>query len=106
MIVGKLVRVFKDTYNTLAGYCDIDSVRTALEAYEQSKWVKFDEEDESTYPEKDSEVLLQIGYSFIVGWLYVDDNQTDRIWVCSESRNEITDLSKVSRWQYLPEFKE
>ena len=37
MITDEQVRSFKETYNTLAGYCDTDSVRKGLEACEQSK---------------------------------------------------------------------
>ena len=101
MIVGKLVRVFKDTYNTLAGYCDIDSVRTALEAYEQSKWVEFDVDDESTWP------VVPDGWLNVEVIVHDAKNITDKVShdyfrpTCGFNH-----YSDVTHWQYLPEFKE
>ena len=91
----------------------IKDMRKALETYEQSKWVKFDEYDEATYPEKDREVMLDVGYGLITGWFCIEespfshnpDDYYNTLWVCLDGRYEITEISSVSRWQPLPEFK-
>ena len=83
---------------------NLHAMRKALEAYEQSKWVKFDEYDESTYPQR-------TGHYITFDWRYVshkywnntgDKRGTNQSWFVSESVN----AQKVTHWQPLPEFKE
>jgi hypothetical protein len=72
-------------------------MRKALEAYEQSKWVKFDAYDKSTYPPFDVRVLVKLKGDF--------DVRIDFMTHILEWHNAIR-LSYVTHWQYLPEFKE
>lgn len=76
-----------------------ESMRKALEAYEQSKWVKFDEYDEATYPPFDVRVLTKLKGDFGV------DMGIDSMSHSLEWYNAIR-LSYVTHWQPLPEFKE
>lgn len=77
-----------------------DRVRKALEAYEQSKWVKFDVNDESTYPKLDDESQCPI-------YLLNQDSdistfrQAHKDWI-----NCFGEKITVTHWQSLPEFKE
>lgn len=101
MIVGKPVRVFKETYNTLAGYCDIDSVRTALEAYEQSKWVEFDINNPATYPQAGTHAFRYIVRTTNgVQKITIIAHWNGRYWFANQQDIDVT------HWQYLPEFKE
>ena len=77
----------------------IPAVREALEAYEASKWVKFDEYDESTYPPFDVRVLTKLKGDFGV------DMGIDFMTHSFEWYNSIR-MSYVTHWQLLPEFKE
>ena len=74
-------------------------MRKALEAYEQSKWVKFDEYDETTYPPFDVRVLTKLKGDFGV------DMGIDFMTHSFEWYNSIR-LSYVTHWQPLPKFKE
>ena len=78
---------------------ELVDMRKALEAYEQSKWVKFDEYDESTYPPFDVRVLTKIKGNFGV------DMGMDFMTHSFEWYNSIR-LSYVTHWQLLPEFEE
>lgn len=89
-------------------------IKRIIELHEQSKWVKFDEYDGATYPEKDREVMLDVGYGLITGWLCIEENpfshtpddHYNTLWVCLDGRYEINEVSSVTHWQHLPEFKE
>lgn len=79
----------------------IPDVLAALEAYEQSKWVKFDSDDESTYPQKSGHHIAYDGRA--VSHKYWDNTGDDKrfrnqSWFVSDSVN----FKKVTRWQYLP----
>ena len=77
----------------------ISSMRGAIESYEQSKWVKFDEYDESTYPPFDVRLLTKLKGDFGV------DMGIDFMTHSFEWYNSIR-VSYVTHWQLLPEFKE
>ena len=77
---------------------NLHAMRKALEAYEQSKWVKFDEYDEATYPPFDVRVLTKLKGDFGV------DMGIDFMCHSFEWYNAIR-LSYVTHWQPLPEFK-
>lgn len=74
-------------------------VRKALEAYEQSKWVRFDADDESTYPPFDVRVLTKLKGDFGVD-MSIDFMAHNKEWY-----NAIR-LRYVTHWQHLPTFKE
>lgn len=72
-------------------------MRKALEAYEQSKWVNFDVDDETTHP-RDSQVCIVVYHT---GRVSADKwSDLHRFWVYASCRTCVT------HWQYLPEFKE
>lgn len=79
---------------------ELNCMRKALEAYEASKWVKFDEYDESTYPPFDVRVLTKLK-----GGDFGFDMSIDFMTHSFEWYNSIR-LSYVTHWQLLPEFKE
>lgn len=86
--------------------CDeeLQVIRRTLEAYEQSKWVKFDVNDESTWPQRKGHHIACDGRNvFHKYW----DNTGDRrfrnnSWFVADS----VLFKKVTHWQPLPEFKE
>ena len=75
-------------------------LRKALETYEQSKWVKFDVNDESTYP------LVPDGYVNIEVNVYdtVNNNINHDYFHPDYGFNHYQ--QHVTHWQYLPEFKD
>ncbi len=76
---------------------ELVDMRKALEAYEASKWVKFDEYDESTYPPNSNHVIVlyHSGAVSCDGWV-----RGLRVWKHAGCINCVT------HWQYLPKFKE
>ena len=74
-------------------------LRKALEAYEASKWVKFDVNDESTYP------IVPDGYVNIEVNVYdtVNNNINHDYFHPDYGFNHYQ--QHVTHWQYLPEFK-
>ena len=95
-----------DHNNTLLrGVCSGHAMRKALESYEQSKWVKFEPNNESTYPPEPSidcpstrtfSVLVKLknNMRFIIKDYFDWDT------------NEFTQYGRnVTHWQPLPEFK-
>ena len=99
MITGDQIIAACQAYNDHTPYSPamIDSMRKALEAYEQSKWVKFDEHDKSTYPPFNARVLVKLKGDFGVRIDFMTHNK--------EWYNAIR-LHYVTHWQPLPEFKE
>ena len=75
-------------------------LRKALEAYEQSKWVEFDVNDESTYP------IVPDGYVNIEVNVYdtVNNNINHDYFHPDYGFNHYQ--HHVTHWQPLPEFKE
>lgn len=71
-------------------------MRKALEAYEASKWVKFDEYDKSTYPPFDVRVLVKLKGDFGL--------RIDFMTHILEWHNAIRPRY-VTHWQPLPEFR-
>lgn len=107
MITGKQVQVFKDYYNTNAGYIDVDTLRKALEVYEASKWVQFDVNDESTYPPLDQVVMCKPFNEPVLQMSLIHDThpQFDGFFF-EDVRGFYTDIKCIAYWQPLPEFKE
>ena len=75
-------------------------MRKALEAYEASKWVKFDVNDESTYP------IVPDGYVNIEVNVYdtVNNNINHDYFHPDYGFNHYQ--HHVTHWQPLPKFKE
>lgn len=75
-------------------------MRKALEAYEASKWVEFDVNDESTYP------IVPDGYVNIEVNVYdtVNNNINHDYFHPDYGFNHYQ--HHVTHWQLLPEFKE
>lgn len=124
-VTDEQVRVFKDTYNLLAGHCDFESVRAALEAYEQSKWIKFDVNNESTYPKVEDVSTTILGITDLKDTLCLTDFYSNinpnvfdgKPFILFDRGYSDTDLdayygtAEVSSkhlvaWQPLPKFKE
>ena len=96
---------FNDYYVVRAGYTHKETLREALEVYEQRKWVKFDVDDKSTYPQRSGHYISFDGrYVSHRYWNNTgqDKRGTNQSWFVSESVN----AQKVTHWQPLPEFKE
>ena len=87
-----------DHNNTLLrGACSGHAMRKALEAYEQSKWVKFDINDKNTFPPRNTNVLVR----YKTGDFGVDVFlASSGVWenTCCETNECIT------HWQPLPTF--
>ena len=103
MITDEQVKIAANSYlsRPIDSYLpdgNLTDMRKALEAYEQSKWVKFDVDDESTYPPFDVRVLTKLKDDF------GKDMSVDFMTHSFEWYNSIR-LSYVTHWQYLPEFK-
>lgn len=84
-----------------------DAVRVALETYEQSKWVKFDVDDKSTFPpiDKDSDYLsipVNTSTGFTVRFSYIAYEWLTEDGCFVDERISYENLY----WQPLPEFKE
>ena len=81
----------------------VDSMlRNAIAEYEQSKWVRFDVNDESTYP--------PIASGYINRSIQVITNDGDICEFIHTSKQWVyilnNEIDLVSHWQPLPEFKE
>ena len=101
MITDEQVNVACNRINERHSYtvASKKAMREVLETFEQSKWVKFDEYDEATYPPFDVRVLTKLKGDFGVD-MGIDSMSNSLEWY-----NAIR-LSNVTHWQYLPEFKE
>lgn len=86
-----------DHNNTLLrGACSGHAMRNAIEAYEQSKWVKFDINDQSTYPPLETDVACDEGYAVYL----LRRTEKEFAWKFSDS----DDTPAVTHWQPLPTF--
>lgn len=84
---------------------ELVDMRKTLEAYEQSKWVKFDVDDDSSYPQKTGHHLTFDGrYVSHRYWNNTGENKRDvnQAWFVSTSVTS----KKATHWQPLPTFKE
>lgn len=90
----QVIAAIAEFYKSNAGG---NGMRRALEAYERSKWVKFDVDDESTHP-IDGQVcytLYHTGQVRINKW-----SSLHRFWLYALCKKCVT------HWQPMPEFKE
>ena len=115
MITDEQLSIVEDEYNKHlpTGFCDIDAMRKALEAYEQSKWVSV----KNRLPEPDTIVLdqncnkVKRGLAcWYVSCINVHSNFLDEssieldYWIPQYDGDEPHVV--ITHWQYLPEFKE
>lgn len=101
MITDEQVKRLMESVGKLYfGYHDMQKFREALEAYEASKWVKFDVNDVSTYP------IVPDGYVNIEVNVYdtVNNNINHDYFHPDYGFNHYQ--HHVTHWQYLPTFKE
>ena len=81
----------------------VEDMRRALEDYDRNKWVKFDVDDESTWPQRKGHHIACDGRN--VAHKYWDNTGDRRFrnnsWFVADS----VLFKKVTHWQYLPEFK-
>lgn len=99
MITDEQVNIACDIYNKLSGVdaAEPSYMRKTLEVHEQSKWVKFDVDDEETHP-LDYQ-LCNVRYH--TGQVGTDKwSDLHRFWVYASCQKCVT------HWQPLPEFKE
>ena len=103
MITDEQVRIackaFYDKYIQLDCCCDeeLQVIRRTLEAYEQSKWIEFDVNDETTHP-KDNQLCSVVYHT---GQVCTDKwSVMPKSWVYASCPNYVT------HWQPLPKFKE
>ena len=86
---------------------NMTDMRKALEAYEASKWVKFDVDDESTYPPIDQEVMCKpFNKPTLLLTLTYDAHPKFDGFFFEDARGFYTDIVDIAYWQHLPEFKE
>lgn len=85
----------------------IEKMRKALEAYEASKWVRFDVNDESTYPPLDQVVMCKPFNEPVLQMSLIHDAhpQFDGFFF-EDVKGFYTDIKCIAYWQPLPEFKE
>lgn len=106
MITDEQVCVACAAYDSSdVAHSQLAAMRKALEAYEQSKWVEFNVNDESTYPQKSGHHIVFDGRG--VSYKYWDNTEDEKrfrnqSWFVSESVN----FKKATHWQPLPTFKE
>ena len=95
MITDNQVKVAIEEYWSIETD-ELPAMRKALEAYEASKWVKFDVNDETTHP-RDRQVCNVV---YNTGRVNTDKwSDLHRFWVYTSCRTCVT------HWQPLPEFK-
>lgn len=85
------------------------SIKAGLEAYEDSKWIKFDADDESTWPnlsrsslgpsEESDYLFSQLGGDLV---FMVKKNDGSIVWVDS---NDQIENRCITHYQYPPKFK-
>jgi hypothetical protein len=99
MITDEQVKAAVSTYHDAYHHHPqiMADMRKALEAYEANKWVRFDADNESTYPPFDTRVLVKLKGDFDVRIDFMTHNK--------EWYNAIR-LRYVTHWQHLPTFKE
>jgi len=87
-------------YRNLEGMLtsQINEVKAGLEAYEQSKWIKFDKGDERTWPGNMERVFVR---DEDIGCLSARHSSAG--WYLE---GELDKSDKVTHWQPLPTFKE
>lgn len=87
--------------------CDeeLQVIRRALKAYEQSKWVKFDVNDESTYPPLDQVVMCKPFNEPVLQMSLIHDAhpQFDGFFF-EDERGFYRDIKCIAYWQYLPDY--
>ena len=108
MITDKQVKIACAAYNsTDVAHSQLAAMCKALKAYEQSKWVKFDAEDESTYPPIDQIVMCKPFNEPTLQMSLIHDShpQFDGFFF-EDVRGFYTDVKSIAYWQPLPEFKE
>ena len=100
MITDEQVKVALDAY-----YYHGNVMREALEAYEQSKWVKFDINNPSTHPsiEQNVNAVTFRGKVVTLRFNGIDDETGLPMWFW-QATDDQTNLT-VTHWQPLPEFK-
>ena len=114
MITDEQVNAFINAFELNGGHFlgnnEFDTVRKALEAYEQSKWVKFDVDDESTYPKRIIVLARAFDIStdkYVIDIFHFMDSEKHKIFSRLD-RNFYAEMAVITDvcWQYLPEFKE
>ena len=126
MITDKQVKIACAAYNsTDVAHSQLAAMRKALEEYETSKWIKFDEYDESTYPKVEDVSTTILGVTDLKDTLCLIDFYSNinpdvfdgKPFILFDRGTSDTDLDayygivEVSSkhlvaWQPLPEFKE
>ena len=109
MITDEQVKAAVSTYHDAYHHHPqiMADMRKALEAYEASKWVKFDVNDESTYPPLDQVVMCKPFNEPVLQMSLIHDAhpQFDGFFF-EDVRGFYTDIKCIAYWQPLPEFKE
>lgn len=92
MATDEQVNAFINAFELNGGHYSLVNVRKALEAYEDSKWVKFDADDETTHP-RDSHVCIVVYHTGRVS----TDKWSDlhRFWVYASCRTCVTHWQPV-----------
>lgn len=91
-------------HTKLKEHTPFSAVANALESYEQSKWIRFDPDDESTWPENKTKV-----YAYPHGFRshFERENSHGLFWAFIAEKDgrdiELELLRNVTHWQPLPE---
>jgi hypothetical protein len=95
VITDEQVKIAECAYNHRSvAHSFSAAMRKALEAYEASKWVKFDIDDKSTHPQNLQHVIV-LYHTGVVG---SDKWSILKIWMFSGCKECVT------HWMPLPEF--
>lgn len=105
MITDEQVKIAANVYiNRPVNYPipsgNITDMRDALEAYEQSKWVKFDINDPATYPQAGTHAFRYIVRTTNgVQKITIIAHWNGRYWFANQQDIDVT------HWMPLPEYK-
>ena len=114
-----MIKIIDDVYDKLkqvvytftnGNLCESDTfefVNRFIEVYEQSKWVKFDVDDESTYPPLENLIMCKTYKGNLLLLTLVDYHpRLEGVFLLDDESGVYYNLEDMKYWQLLPEFKE
>ena len=93
----QIMQIFEKTDRPDLNDFTVRFARAIIEEHEQRKWIKFNQENESTYPKDEDTYIVFNGYS---------KQAHPAIWLTPEKQwsfDEADYLETITHWQPLPE---